>query len=143
MDFLKFAGMLSFIASAMHIAIIFGGPEWYRFFGAGEGMAQMAEKNLMKPTLITVSISMVLAVWGSYAWSGAGIIPKLPFLKTVLSAITVVYLVRGCGGLIAPFVSNHPQIVQNSTGFWLWSSAICILFGVVHLKGVIEKWAVL
>ena len=106
-------------------------------------MAQMAEQNLLKPTLITISISMVLAVWGAYAWSGAGLIPKLPFLKPILSAITAVYLVRGCGGLIAPFVSSHPLILQNSTGFWVWSSTICILLGVVHLKGVIEKWAVL
>ena len=143
MDFLKLAGFLSFIVSAVHIAIIFGGPRWYRFFGAGEGMAQMAEQNLLRPTLITASISMVLAVWGAYAWSGAGLIPKLPFLKTVLSTITVVYLIRGCGGLIAPFVSNHPLIVQNSIGFWVWSSIICILFGIIHLKGVIEKWAVL
>ena len=143
MDFLKLAGLLSFIISAVHIAIIFGGPRWYRFFGAGEGMVQMAEQNLLRPTLITVSISMVLAVWGAYAWSGAGLIPKLPFLKTIISGITAVYLVRGCGGLIAPFVSSHPLILQNSIGFWVWSSIICILFGVVHLKGVIEKWAVL
>ena len=143
MDFLKLAGFLSFTASAMHIAIIFGGPSWYRFFGAGEGMAQMAEQNLLKPTLITISIAMLLAVWGGYAWSGSGLVPRLPFLKMILSTITAVYLIRGFVGLVAPFVSNHPQILQNSTSFWVWSSIICILFGFVHLKGVIDKWAVL
>jgi hypothetical protein len=143
MDFLKLAGLLSFTASAMHIAIIFGGPSWYRFFGAGEGMAQMAEQKLLKPTLITISISMLLAVWGAYAWSGSGLVQKLPFIKVTLSTITAVYLIRGFAGLIAPFVSNHPKIVQNSTSFWVWSSIICILFGIVHLKGVMDKWAVL
>jgi len=143
MEALKLAGLLSFIVSAMHIAVIFGGPNWYRFFGAGERMAQMAEQNLLKPTLITISISIVLAVWGAYAWSGAGLIPRLPFLKFILSIITAVYLIRGFGGLIAPFVSNHPQILQNSVSFWVWSSVICILFGMVHLKGVVDKWPVL
>ncbi len=38
-DFLKVAGILSFVTSVLHIAIIIGGPEWYRFFGAGEGAA--------------------------------------------------------------------------------------------------------
>jgi hypothetical protein len=27
---------LSFIAALLHVARIFGGPSWYRFFGAGD-----------------------------------------------------------------------------------------------------------
>ena len=29
-------GWLSLAAASAHIACIFGGPDWYRFFGAGE-----------------------------------------------------------------------------------------------------------
>lgn len=139
-DYLKVAGMLSFFASAMHIAIIFGGGDWYRFFGAGEAMAAMAEQGLLRPTLITLCVSFVLAIWGTYAWSAAGIFPELPLLKPVISLVTFVYLSRGVLGLLAPYVSNHPQIIQNSASFWLWSSLICLAFGLVHLKGVIDKW---
>ncbi len=142
-DFLKLAGLLSFTAAVVHVAIVLGGPNWYRFFGAGEAMAIMAEKKMLQPTLITMLIAFVLTVWGIYAWSGAGIFPKLPFLKTILIIITSVYLVRGIGGLFAPFVSTNPQVTQNSTMFWLISSAICILFGMVHLKGVFDKWSVM
>ncbi len=35
-------GYLSFVAALLHISCIFGGPEWYRFFGAGERMATLA-----------------------------------------------------------------------------------------------------
>ena len=140
LNYLKFAGTLSFSASAMHLAIIVGGPSWYRFFGAGEHMATMAEKGLLQTTLITSSVAVVLGLWGSYAWSAAGFLPRLPLLKLALVLITMVYLLRGTIGLFAPFISSHPQISQNSTSFWIWSSFICLFFGLVHLKGVVNKW---
>ena len=40
-------GVLSAAASLLHLAVIAGGPAWYRFFGAGEGMAQMAERGFL------------------------------------------------------------------------------------------------
>jgi len=137
-DYLKIAGSLSFLASAAHLAIIFGGAQWYRFFGAGEAMATMAEKGLWQPTIITFCISLVLALWGAYAWSAAGLFFELPLLKPVLILITLVYLLRGVFGLVAPYVSDHPHITQNSLSFWIWSSIICLMFGVVHLKAVLS-----
>lgn len=142
-EYLKIAGLLSFIAALLHVAVIIGGPNWYRFFGAGEGMAQMAEQGLLTPILITTAISLVLFIWALYAWSAAGMIIALPFLKLVLIAITSIYLVRGVLGLVAPFVSEHPQIAQNSTSFWVWSSMICLLIGLVHGKGLMDKWSTL
>lgn len=103
-------------------------------------MASMAEQGLLQPTLITLFISVVLAIWGTYAWSGAGILPQFPLLKTALILITLVYLLRGVLGLLAPFISNHPQITQNSLSFWIWSSIICLAFGLIHLKGVLDRW---
>jgi len=143
LDFLVMAGLLNFFAAAAHIAIILGGASWYRFFGAGEAMAQMAEQNLLRPTLVTLSIAILLAVWGAYALSGAGLIVKLPLLKIALIAITAVYFGRGVIGLVAPFVSNHPDIRQNSTRFWVLSSLICLFIGGVHLKGIVDSWPVL
>ena len=139
-DYLKLAGALSFIAAAMHLAIIFGGPKWYRFFGAGERMAEMAAQGQVQPTLITLSVAAVLGLWGVYAWSAAGIFPQLPLMKLALILITLVYLTGGVLGLLAPFISSHPQVTQNSVVFWVWSSIICLAFGLIHLKGVFDKW---
>lgn len=137
-ELLTIAGTLSFIASALHVGVILGGPNWYRFFGAGEAMAKMAEQGSLKPTIITLGISLVLATWGAYAWSAANILPPLPFSTFALSAITSIYLLRGLGGLIAPFVTEHPQIKQNSTQFWIWSSLICLAIGMFYLMGLIK-----
>jgi len=38
-------GWLSVAASLLHIGCIIGGPDWYRFFGAGEEMAQAAARG--------------------------------------------------------------------------------------------------
>ena len=75
------AGILSCTASLMHLAIIIGGPQWYRFFGAGEQMATMAAQGQWYPTLVTSFIALVLFGWALYAFSGAGLIAKLPLLK--------------------------------------------------------------
>jgi len=135
------AAVLSFVASLLHVAIVFGGPGWYRFFGAGEGMAALAEKGSIQPALITLGIAAILFIWGLYALSGAGVILKLPLLKLALSIITFIYLARGLAGFVLPFVSSHPSITQNSVSFWLVSSLICCVFGLVYLVGTINSWA--
>lgn len=137
------AAMLSFFAALLHLAVILGGPDWYRSFGAGEGMAKLAESGSHYPTFITLAIASVLATWGLYALSGAGVIFRLPLLKLALALISFIYLVRGLAGLILPFVSDHPAIAQNSIGFWLVSSVICLLFGVFYLLGTINNWKLL
>ena len=137
---LKIAASLSFIAASLHVAIIFGGPEWYRFFGTGEGMAKLAESGSAEPTVITISIAAILTVWGLYALSGAGVVLKLPLLKLALCLISAVFLLRGVAGLILPFFTKHPMIAQNSVTFWLVSSAICCVFGVFYFLGTKNNW---
>ena len=143
MNSLVLAGTLSFIASAIHIGIIIGGPEWYRFFGAGERMAQLAESGSNKPLLITTGIAFILFSFALYAWSGAGVVAKLPFLKYILALITSIYLLRSFVGFIVPYISAHPAIPANSDSFWFWSSLVCLVFGVVHLHGVSKHWSTL
>lgn len=134
------AGCLSFIASLLHIACIFGGPDWYLFFGAGEQMAQMAAAGDPYPTIATLVIASILAGWGLYAFSGAGLIVKLPFLKTCLVLITAAYLIRGVAGLFAPFVTSDPMVHHNSVTFWIVSSIICCIYGTYYLLGTKQVW---
>lgn len=131
-------GVLSAIASALHIAVIVGGPAWYRFFGAGEGMARMAERGSLTPTLITLGIASVLAVWSAYAFSGAGLIPRLPLIRTALVLISAVYLLRGLV-LIPAFVVNPGGV----TPFVLWSSIIVLVYGIAYAAGTWKAWPAL
>lgn len=137
------AAGFSFTASLLHVAIIFGGANWYRFFGAGENMARLAEGASLYPAIVTFIIASILCIWGLYALSGAGLLPKFPLLKTALVVITSIYLVRGIAGLTLPFIFNHPMFSQNSKTFWLISSLICLLIGLTHLLGTISSWRAL
>jgi len=70
-------GALSFAAALLHLAIIVGGPNWYRFFGAGEGFAQAAELGHWAPALTTLGVAVVLFVAAGYAWGVSGLAPAL------------------------------------------------------------------
>ncbi|PWF49223.1 hypothetical protein [Massilia glaciei] len=136
--FLIAGAALSAIAAAMHLGCIFFGAPWYRFFGAGEKMALMAEAGSAYPTKITLVITLVLLSWSAYALSGAGVLPRLPLLRPVLCAITAVYLLRGFA-----FYPLMKIIPGNSLTFWLWSAGVCAVFGVVHLIGLKQVWSTL
>jgi hypothetical protein len=135
---LTLGGIASLLAGITHILIIFGGPNWYRFFGAGESMAQMAEAGNIQAAIITSGIAFMLTVWGLYALSGTGLIGRLPLLNIALVLITFVYLTRAIAGFILPFVTTHPAVTQNSVTFWLTSSTICLVIGLLHLFGIIR-----
>jgi hypothetical protein len=133
--FLIAGGILSAGASLLHLAVIIGGPDWYRFLGAGEGMARMAEQGSWTPTVITLGIASVLAVWSAYAFSGAGLIPRLPLIRTALVLISGVYLLRGLV-LIPALVINRGEVMP----FILWSSLIVLVYGITYAVGTWKAW---
>ena len=134
--FLLAAGTLSAVAAILHLACIYFGAPWYRFFGAGEHMALLAEQGSSQPTVITSGIVVVLCLWSMYAFSAAGFIFRMPLIRLALALITLIYLTRGVAGF---FLINSPM--GRSPEFWLWSSAISLSFGVVHFIGLKQQWA--
>ena len=129
------AAALSGTAAALHVAIIFAGAPWYRFFGAGDRMADMAATGHWYPTFLASLIALVLAVWALYALAGAGALRPLPCLRTALCFITSVYLLRGAVGLVFLVVPS-----QQGPLFWLWTSSVALAYGVVHLVGLRQVW---
>jgi hypothetical protein len=127
-------GSLSTGAALLHIACIVGGPDWYRFFGAGEQIAQMAERGHWYPPIVTLFIATILAIWAAYAFSGAGFIRRLPLLRAGLVAISAVYLVRGLA--IVPILAM-PTL---RTPFNIWSSLIVLVYGIIFSIGTIKAW---
>ena len=127
-------GWLSLAAAVLHLAVIAGGPDWYRFFGAGEGMARAAERGELTPHLITLGIVVMLTIWSAYAFAGAGLIRRLPLMRTALVAISAVYLLRGL--VIVPML-----LVAEPTAFGVWSSLIVLAYGVAYAVGTSRAWS--
>ena len=134
--FLILGAVSSALAALAHLGCIVFGGSWYRFFGAGEQMAKMAEKGDWYPTAVTSFIVLVLTIWSLYGLSGAKVIPKLPFLKLGLLIISFVYLIRGVA-----FVVIMPMFPENSLTFWAVSSSICFGIGVFYFVGTIQNWS--
>jgi hypothetical protein len=127
---------LSAVAALLHFACIFFGPSWYRFFGAGERVAQLSAAGRIGPAVVTTGIAGMLMLWAIYAASGAGVIPKLPLIRTALCAITGVYLLRGLSGFVLAFVAPG----ERSVAFWCWSSLVCLAIGTLYLVGTRQVW---
>lgn len=134
--YLLAGAVLSALAALLHLCCIFFGPAWYRFFGAGERMVQLAAAGRIAPTLITTAIAGLLAIWSLYALSGAGIVPKLPLLRVALCLITGVYLLRGLAG----FAFAAAATGGRSVAFWCLSSMICLGIGALYLVGTRQVW---
>jgi len=132
---LVLGGTLSAAAAVAHLACIALGAPAYRFMGAGEHMARAVEAGGARPTLITLAIAAVLFVWALYGFAGAGVIGPLPLTNLALPAISLVYLARALG-----FPLLRPMFPENSTTFWLVSSGICLMLGLLYAVGAIALW---
>ncbi len=126
------------LAALAHVGCMVFGASWYRFFGAGEQMARLAEQGSWQPTLITAAITAVLLVWGAYALAGAGVIMQLPWTRPILLLISLVFLLRG-----SAFILLMGKFPDNSLLFWLVSSAICLLIGGLFSVGLYPRWQAL
>ena len=133
--YLVAGGTLSAIAALAHLGCIVFGASWYRFFGAGEKMVQLVEAGSSRPTRVTLLVAAVLLGWSAYALSGAGVIPRLPFLRLILCAITAVYVLRGL-----LFFLLIPYFPGNSMTYGWRSAAICLGIGLLHLFGLRQAW---
>ena len=130
---LVIAAMLNFIAAALHVFVILGGPKYYRLFGAGERLAQMAEEKKAWPAVLTSCIALILASWGVIALSLNGIIMPIPYALEVFWAIAIAYSVRA----VYPFILS-PWVAFFRTRFMVVSSLIVGGFAVIHIMAIVS-----
>ncbi len=99
-------------------------------------MALMAEQGSWIPGIVTFAVAVVFFVWGLYAFSGAGLIRHLPFLKLVLVIISVIYLLRGL--LFIPPLIMAPELVDS---FLLLTSLASLAIGLAYAIGTKKMWS--
>lgn len=127
-------GILSIAAALLHIAVIVGGAPAYRYFGAGEEMAKMAEAGSAFPAVVTTFIVVIFASWGLYAFSGAGLIRKLPYMRPGLIVIAAIYTLRGvCVIPEVIWIAISPKAVPFQEVIF---SIVSLFIGVTYLVGI-------
>jgi hypothetical protein len=131
--FLILASLINFAIAGLHIYIITRGAPAYRSFGAGEKMAQAAEKGSSIPALVTFGIAFVFFVWGLYALAGARVIPELPWTRVILMVIAAIYVLRGAGVVLVPVFGIKLD------AFLIITSLVSLTAGLLHVAGMLTS----
>lgn len=139
--YLYLAGIAAAAGAALHIAILFGGPDWYAFFGAPAGLVEMARSGNVRAPISCLVIASFLTLLAAYAFSGAGLIRRLPFLRLGLGSIAAVLILRGV--LFIPLVVWRPGALsgvcdcRSVDAFIVVTSALCLVMGVGYALGAV------
>lgn len=86
------SGSASLLVTLLHIILAIR-PQAWQYFGAGE-LTEIHEKGSPFTLLVTLGLILMFSAWVVYAYAGAGIIRPLPWMRTVLIAIEIIYILR-------------------------------------------------
>ena len=127
-------GIVSGFISLLHVVLAMR-PGLYRYIGPGAGSG-LAEKAIQGSSWIVVAmvvLAAVFAVWALYGFSGAGLIGRLPLLRTGLIVIGAIYLLR------ALFIIPEIKMVLSEAypvRFVIFSG-IALLAGLLYVVGTL------
>ena len=139
--YLLIVGITAFAGAALHIAIMLGGPDWYAFFGAPQALVDFARTGHPRAAISCLVIAAILLIFAAFAFSGAGRIPRLPFLRIGLAAIGCVLILRGL--LFIPLILWRPDSLaricdcRSVDTFIVVTSVLCLAMGVGYALGAV------
>jgi hypothetical protein len=136
--FLLLAALLTSAITVLHIVIVFVGAPGYRYFGAGEQIARLAEQGSPVPALLTLCIAAIFAVFSLYAFSGSGVLRRLPLVRLVLLMIGTIFALRGIAVIPQLIQMAHQgrPLLHRAVVF----SAVSLCIGVIYLLGTALQW---
>jgi hypothetical protein len=130
---LVLGGVASLLIALLHVVLALR-PQTYSYFGAAE-LAELAGQGSPFVLLVSLGLALMFAAWGAYAFSGAGVLRRLPLLQVVLIAAGVIYVLRS---LMLP--SELIQVFKSDLGFrFLIFSGGSLVIGVLYLLGALAR----
>lgn len=125
-------GLIAAATAVWHLLCIFGGPSWYAFARAPKVVVESAKHGTLLAPIGAIVIAGLMFTCTAYSFSGAGLIRKIPFLKSALVTISLICLIRAV--LAVPYLFlpklDRWQLVASSGWF---------LVGVCFLVGALEQ----
>ncbi|PCH94265.1 MAG: hypothetical protein COB83_12015 [Gammaproteobacteria bacterium] len=128
------AGVIASFAAIWHLLCILGGPSWFVFARAPQQIIDSAQQGTLLAPVGTVIVACLMFACTVFAFSAAGLIRKVPLLKSALIAIAVLCTLRG---LIA-----IPTFV-TFTGLDIWqivAGTVWFYVGICFTAGSIEQY---
>ena len=124
------AGIIATSTAVAHLSCIYLGPQCYSIQMAPQVVIESAQAGTLLAPLGTIVVATIFLLFAAYAFSAAGLVRKLPFLKVVVNVIGILCIVRGI--LPLQLWLRHPekvsQIVLNVGLAWL-AVGLCFSIG--------------
>jgi hypothetical protein len=132
--FLITGGVIAAATAAWHLLCIVGGPSWYAFARAPGIVIHSAKQGTLLAPISTAVIAGLMFTCTAYAFSGAGLIKKMPLLKSALVTIAFICLVRA--------LITVPYLISSRLDIWeLVASSGWFFVGVCFLMGALEQFS--
>lgn len=126
-------GVIAAMAAVWHLLMIIGGPGWYSFAHAPYYIVESARQRTLVAPVAAILIATLMFTCTLYAFSGAGIIRKIPLLKSALITIAVICLTRA--------LVTIPYLVKSKLDIWnLVASSGWFFVGVCFLLGAVTQF---
>jgi hypothetical protein len=130
--FLLAGGIISALISIFHIILALK-PALYQFVAPDQNspLSQMAQQGSSITTIASMVLVAIFASWAVVAFSGAGLLRRLPLVNTGLVIIAAIYLLRSL------FLPSEISMVQ-SQGYpirFVFFSALSFFTGLLYLLG--------
>ena len=126
-------GLIAAATAIWHLLCIAGGPSWYAFARAPGIVIHSAKQGTLLAPISTTVIAGLMFTCTAYAFSGAGLIKKIPLLKSALVTIAFICLVRA--------LSTVPYLISSHLDMWeLVASSGWFFVGVCFLMGALEQF---
>lgn len=129
--FLVTGGLIAAATAIWHLLCIIGGPSWYAFARAPKVIVDSAMQGTFIAPLGAIVIASLMFTCTAYAFSGAGLVRKIPLLLPALITISFICFVRAL--IVVPYLISSKLDVWElvASGGWLFVG-ICFSMGVVE-----------
>lgn len=132
--FLITGGVIAAATAVWHLLCIVGGSSWYAFARAPQIVINSAKQGTLLAPVSTAVIASLMFTCTAYAFSGAGLIKKIPLIKSALVTIAFICLARA--------LSTVPYLISSPLDIWeLVASSGWLFVGVCFLMGALEQFS--
>ena len=129
-------GVISALIAILHVILALE-PSLYRYIRPDQEsvLGQMAEQGSPATVMPTFFLAAVFAIWAIYAFSGAGLLGRLPALRSGLIVIGVIYILRA----LALIPEIKMVMDQGYPLQFVVFSTISLAAGLLYLIGILRR----
>lgn len=139
--FLCAGAVSSFALALLHVGAVLVGESAARIFNAPRFVLALIQQQSLWIIPVLMVIVAIFGGFGLLAWSGAGRMRRLPWLRTGLVAVSSIYLLRGL--IIVPLLllaMKRPGLIQWQAYLFC---VVALALGAVYLRGTVGCWRTL